>query len=49
MANSKIPNLNLSDTLNTQRLKFNQLLDSVGDVSTLTTTGTNVTAAINEH
>jgi cytoskeletal protein CcmA (bactofilin family) len=48
MANSKIPNLNLSDTLNTQRLKFNQLLDSVGDVSTLTTTGTNVTAAINE-
>ena len=49
MANSKIPNLNLSDTLNTQRLKFNQLLDSVGDVSTLTTTGTDVTAAINEH
>lgn len=48
MANSKIPNLNLSDTLNTQRLKFNQLLDSVGDVSTLTTTGTNVTAAVNE-
>ena len=49
MANSKIPNLNLSDTLNTQRLKFNQLLDSVGDVSTLTTTGTDVTSAINEH
>ena len=48
MANSKIPNLNLSDTLNTQRLKFNQLLDSVGDVSTLTTTGANVTAAVNE-
>lgn len=49
MANSKIPDLSLSDTLNTSRLKFNQLLDSVGDVSTLTTTGTNVTAAINEH
>lgn len=48
MANSKIPNLNLTDTLNTQRLRFNQLLDSVGDVSTLTTTGANVTAAINE-
>lgn len=49
MANSKIPDLSLSDTLNTSRLKFNQLLDSVGDVSTLTTTGTNVAAAINEH
>ena len=49
MANSKIPDLSLTDTLNTSRLKFNQLLDSVGDVSTLTTTGTNVTAAINEH
>ena len=48
MANSKIPNLNLSDTLNTQRLRFNQLIDSVGDVSTLTTTGANITAAINE-
>ena len=48
MANSKIPNLNLSDTLNTQRLKFNQLLDSVGDVSTLTTTAGPVTDAINE-
>ncbi len=48
MANSKIPNLNLSDTLNTQRLRFNQLLDSVGDVSTLTTTAGPVTDAINE-
>ena len=38
MANSKIPYVNLSNTMNTQRLRFNQLLDSVGDVSTLTTT-----------
>ena len=35
MPNSKIPNLSLNDTLNTSRLKFNQLLDSVGDISTL--------------
>jgi hypothetical protein len=48
MANSKIPNVDINDTLNTQRLRFNQLLDSVGDVSTLTTTGTDVASAINE-
>jgi len=49
MANSKIPNITLADTLNTQRLRINQLLDSVGDVSTLTTTERNITEAINEH
>lgn len=49
MANSKIPNVTLQDTFNTQRTRFNQLLDSVGDVATLTTTGTDVASAINEH
>ena len=49
MANSKIPNINATDTLNTFRLRTNQLLDSVGDVSTLTTTATDVTGAVNEH
>ena len=49
MANSRIPNVNLSDTMNSHRTRFNQLLDSVGDVSTLTTTATDVTSAINEH
>lgn len=39
MPNSKIPNLSLNDTLNTSRLKFNQLLDSVGDISSLTRSG----------
>ena len=48
MANSKIPNITLADTLNTQRLRINQLLDSVGDVSTLTTAAGPVTDAINE-
>ena len=33
MANSKIPNITLTDTLNTQRRRINQLLDSVGDMS----------------
>lgn len=49
MANSKIPNVNLSDTMNAHRLRFNQLLDSVGDVSTLTTVAGPVVGAINEH
>jgi hypothetical protein len=49
MANSKIPNINDTDTLNTFRLRTNQLLDSVGDVSTLTTTATDVVEAIKEH
>ena len=35
MANSKIPSTSLSDTINTQRLRFNQLIDSVGDISRL--------------
>ena len=49
MANSKIPNVDLTDTFNTNRVRFNNLLDSVGDVSTLTTSATDVTSAINEH
>ena len=49
MANSKIPNVDLTDTFNTNRVRFNNLLDSVGDVSTLTTAATDVTSAINEH
>ena len=48
MANSKIPKVNLSDTLNSQRTRFNQLIDSVGDVSSLTTTAGPVVDAINE-
>lgn len=48
MANSKIPAVLLNDTLNLQRRRFNQLLDSVGDVSTLKTTAGDVTAAVNE-
>ena len=48
MANSKIPDLNLSDTLNASRLKFNQLLDSIGNLSSLTTTSKEVTGAIKE-
>lgn len=48
MANSKIPDLSLSDTLNRFRRSFNQLLDSVGDVSTLNTVAGNITSAINE-
>ena len=49
MANSKIPNVDVTDTFNTQRVRFNKLLDSVGDVSTLTTTSTDITSALNEH
>ena len=48
MANSKIPNVQLTDTFNTQRNRFNSLVDSVGDVSTLTTTSKEVTGAIKE-
>jgi len=33
MPNAKIGKVNLSDTVNTQRLRFNQLIDSVGSVS----------------
>lgn len=49
MANSKIPSVQITDTFNTQRGRFNQLVDSVGDVSTLTTTATDITNAIKEH
>ena len=49
MPNTRIPNVVLADNLNVQRLRFNQLLDSVGNVSTLTTTDSNVVGAINEH
>lgn len=48
-SNSKIPSVTLTDTLNASRRRFNQLVDSVGDVSSLTTTTKNVTGAINEH
>ena len=48
MANSKIPNVQITDTFNTQRNRFNSLVDSVGDVSTLTTTSKEVTGAIKE-
>ena len=48
MANSKIPTVQLTDTFNTQRNRFNSLVDSVGDVSTLTTTSKEVTGAIKE-
>ena len=47
MANSKIPNLGLGDTLNSQRLKFNQLLDSIGDISTLTAGTGGLVSALN--
>ena len=48
MANSKLPTVQLTDTFNTQRNRFNSLVDSVGDVSTLTTTSKEVTGAIKE-
>ena len=33
MPNSKIPYTNLTDNINLHRLRHNQLIDSVGDVS----------------
>ena len=47
MPNSKIPNLSVNDTLNTSRTKFNQLLDSVGDISSLTRSGGSLVAGLN--
>lgn len=47
--NRRIGITNLTDNINLQRLRFNQLRDSVGDVSSLTTTDSNVVGAINEH
>ena len=49
MPNSKIQSISLGDTINTYRLRFNELIDSVGDVSTLTTATGDVVSAINEH
>jgi len=48
MANTKIPNVNLSTSVNTWRTRFNQLLDSVGEVNSMTTTAGPVALAINE-
>ena len=48
MANSNIPTVQLTDTFNTQRNRFNSLVDSVGNVSSLTTTSKEVTGAIKE-
>lgn len=47
MANSNIPTVQLTDTFNTIRNRFNALVDSVGNVSTLTTTSKQVVGAIN--
>jgi hypothetical protein len=45
---SKIPYVNLSDTINTHRLRFNELIDSVGDLALLTTdVNTTIVASIN--
>lgn len=45
---AKIPYVDLTDTVNTHRLRTNQLIDSVGDLALLTTdTNTTVVAAIN--
>ena len=49
MPNSKIPSLNLSDTLNIQRLRFNQLVDSIGETGSITTSASTIAGAINEH
>ena len=48
MPNSKIPSLNLSDTLNIQRLRFNQLVDSIGETGSITTSASTIAGAINE-
>ena len=46
---AKIPYVDLTDTVNTHRLRTNQLIDSVGDLALLTTTdNSTVVAAINE-
>mgnify|MGYP003648931204 CR=1 FL=1 len=48
MPNSKIPSLNLSDTLNIQRLRFNQLVDSIGETGSITTNASTISGAIIE-
>lgn len=47
--NSNIPFVDTTDTLNTQRVRTNQLIDSIGNVSSLTTSADNITQAIIEH
>ena len=48
MPNSKIPHVNLTDTLNLQRTRFNQLVDSVGDLGLLITDETStIVGALN--
>lgn len=49
MPNSKIPYVTLGTSANLHRTRFNQLIDSVGDVTALTTTAGSVVGAINEH
>jgi len=46
--NTKIPFVQLSDTINTHRKRFNQLVDSVGDITSLTTDAVDVVQSINE-
>jgi len=46
--NTKIPSVQLSDTVNTHRKRFNQLVDSVGDITSLTTDAVDVVQSINE-
>lgn len=46
--NTKIPFVQLSDTVNTHRKRFNQLVDSVGDITSLTTDAVDVVQSINE-
>ena len=48
MPNSKIPYTSLTDNINLHRLRHNQLIDSVGDVSSLTTTSKEVVGGIKE-
>jgi len=46
--NTKIPSVQLNDTINTHRKRFNQLIDSVGDITALTTDAVDVVQSINE-
>ena len=48
MPNSKIPYTSLTDNINTHRLRHNKLIDSIGDVSSLTTTSKEVVGGIKE-
>lgn len=46
--NTKIPSVQLNDTFNTHRKRLNQLIDSVGDITALTTDAVDVVQSINE-